>query len=118
MSSSTDRGARLTVVDAQARLFGALGDRTRLSLVARLCAAGPMSIARLTTGSEVTRQAVSKHLRVLEGAGVVTVRRRGRETVWDVERARLDEAGRFLDVLSAWWDDAPGRLKLARKSSR
>ena len=108
---SPARASAAAAVDAQARLFGALGDRTRLSLVARLCAAGPMSIARLTTGSEVTRQAVSKHLRVLEGAGVVTVRRRGREAVWDVERARLDEAGRFLDVLSAWWDDALSRLK-------
>ena len=106
------------VVDRSARAFGALGDRTRLRLVARLCAAGPMSIARLTEGADVTRQAVTKHLHVLAGAGVVNGRRRGRETVWDVERARLEEARQFLGLMSAWWDDALGRLKAAVEETR
>ena len=107
---SPARGSAAAVSD-QAHVFGALGDATRLRLIARLCAAGPMSIARLTEGADVTRQAVTKHLRVLEGAGLVRGRRDGRAMVWDVERARLDAARAFLDLMSAWWDDTLGRLK-------
>ena len=101
------------LVERSARAFGALGDRRRLRLVARLCAAGPMSIARLTEGADVTRQAVTKHLRVLEDAGLVRGRRRGRETVWDVERQELEAARAFLLLMSSWWDDTLGRLKAA-----
>jgi DNA-binding transcriptional ArsR family regulator len=114
---SPARASAAAAVDDSARVFGALGDPTRLRLVARLCAAGPMSIARLTAGSAVTRQAVTKHLHVLAGAGLVSGRRRGREAVWDVERARLEEARRFLDLMSAWWDDALGRLKASVEGS-
>ena len=110
---SPARSNAAAALDASARAFGALGDRRRLQLVARLCAAGPMSITRLTAGSDVTRQAVTKHLHVLEEAGLVRGRREGRETVWDVERAELDAARRFLDLMSAWWDDTLGRLKAA-----
>lgn len=70
-----------------------------------------MSITSLTAGSRVTRQAVSKHLRVLEGAGVVRARRRGRESIWQLERRRLGEARRFLDLISQQWDEALGRLR-------
>ena len=105
--------ASAATVDAPARVFGALGDRTRLRLVARLCAAGPRSIARLTAGSDVSRQAVSKHLHVLAGAGLVHGRRQGRQTIFDVDRAQLDAARAFLDLKSAWWDDTLGRLKAA-----
>ncbi len=94
-----------------ALLFAALGDSTRLWLVSRLCDGGPMSITSLTAGSRVTRQAVSKHLRVLEGAGVVRARRRGRESIWQLERRRLGEARRFLDLISQQWDEALGRLR-------
>ena len=100
-------------IDASAPVFAALGDPTRLRLVARLCAAGPMSIARLTDGADVTRQAVSKHLGILAGAGLVRGRRRGRESVWEVEPAQLVAARRFLDLMSLWWDDVLGRLKVA-----
>jgi len=100
-------------IDASAPVFAALGDPTRLRLVARLCAAGPMSIARLTDGADVTRQAVSKHLGILAGAGLVRGRRRGRESVWEVEPAQLVAARRFLDLMSLWWDDVLGRLKAA-----
>jgi DNA-binding transcriptional ArsR family regulator len=110
---SPARASADATVDRTARALGALGDRTRLRLVARICAAGPMSIARLTEGSEVSRQAVTKHLHVLAGAGLLRGRRRGRETVWDVERAELEAARRFLDVMSAWWDDTLSRLRRA-----
>jgi DNA-binding transcriptional ArsR family regulator len=99
-----------TLKDA-APVFAALGDQTRLALVARLCAAGPLSIARLTAGSSVTRQAVTKHLHVLAGAGLVRHRRSGRERIWEFETGRLDEARLYLDQISRHWDVALARLK-------
>jgi DNA-binding transcriptional ArsR family regulator len=92
-------------------VFAALGDQTRLGLVARLCTGGPMSIARLTAGAGVTRQAVTKHLHVLAGAGLVRGARVGRDHVWEIEPARLDEARRWLDHIEGQWDEALGRLK-------
>jgi len=72
-----------------------------------------MSIARLTSesGTDVTRQAVTKHLRLLHSAGLVRETRRGRESVWELEPKRLDEAKKYLDQISEQWDDALGRLK-------
>jgi DNA-binding transcriptional ArsR family regulator len=99
--------------DASAPIFAALGDGTRLRLVARLCAGGPMSIARLTDGTHVTRQAVTKHLRVLAGAGLVRGRRRGRESLWELEPRPLDAARRHLALISERWDETLGRLKAA-----
>jgi DNA-binding transcriptional ArsR family regulator len=94
-----------------ALLFAALGDKTRLWLVARLCDDGPMSVTRLTTGSNVTRQAISKHLRVMQQAGLVRGTRHGRESVWQLERRRLEEARRYLDLISKQWDSALSRLR-------
>jgi len=94
-----------------APVFAALGDETRLRLVRRLCDDGPASITQLTTGSRVTRQAVTKHLRVLERAGIVRGERRGRESLWQLEQQRLEDARRYLDVISQQWDDALARLK-------
>src|SRR5690349_24964706 len=87
-----------------APLFAALGDETRLRVVTRLCEEGPLSIARLTEGTDVTRQAVTKHLRVLETAGLVHGTRDGRENVWQLEPRRIAEARRLLDEISAEWD--------------
>ncbi len=92
-------------------VFAALGDETRLAVVARLCAGGPQSITRLTAGSDVTRQAITRHLSVLADAGLVRGERRGRERIWELDTKRLDEAGRFLDQISKRWDEAIGRLK-------
>ena len=93
-----------------ARLFAALGDETRLRLVSRLCN-GPLSITGLTGGFRVTRQAITKHLRVMEEAGLVRSRRRGRERVWRLDRRRLAVARRYLALISKQWDDALGRLR-------
>jgi len=93
-----------------ALLFAALGDKTRLRLVSRLCNDGPMSITRLTAGSHVSRQAVTKHLRVMERAGLVHGTRRGRESVWQMRQQRLEEARRYLQLIEMQWDDALGRL--------
>ncbi len=95
----------------QARLFAALGDETRLRLVARLCDGGPASITRLTARSKVTRQAITKHLRVLEKSGLVRCTREGRETLWQLEQPGLEDARRYLDGISARWDDALLRLR-------
>lgn len=70
-----------------------------------------MSITRLTEGSEVTRQAVTKHLRVLRDAGLVRDFQRGRERCWQLETKRLDEAHRVLDLISERWDEALDRLR-------
>jgi DNA-binding transcriptional ArsR family regulator len=105
-------------VRTPASLFAALGDETRLHLVARLSSGGPASISRLTAGSGVTRQAVAKHLRVLAGAGLVRGTRRGRESVWRLEPKRLDEAQRSLDLISRQWDQSLGKLKLFVESDQ
>lgn len=96
-----------------APVFAALGDETRLRLVARLGTEGPLSIARLTAGTEVTRQAVTKHLHVLADAGLAHGTRQGRERLWELEPQPLEEARRCLDLISAQWDEALARLKAA-----
>ena len=94
-----------------APVFAALGDATRLAVVTRLCAGGPLSIAGLTAGSAVTRQAITKHLGVLADAGLVRGVRRGRERVWSLERAPLEDARGYLGRISLQWDNALSRLK-------
>lgn len=89
-----------------AAVFAALGDGTRLRVVMLLSDGGPASIARLTSGTAVTRQAVTKHLQVLEAAGLVRSARVGRESVWALEPEQLVEARRSLDRISAQWDQA------------
>jgi DNA-binding transcriptional ArsR family regulator len=108
MSHNSQLLARLT---RAAPLFGALGDETRLELVAHLCSRGPRSISELTAETRVTRQAVSKHLGVLSKAGVVRDFRRGRERIWELETARLGEAQRHLEQISTQWDQAIERLR-------
>jgi DNA-binding transcriptional ArsR family regulator len=108
---SRHRRARAVPPGESASLFAALGDETRLRLVSRLCDGGPMSITRLTVGSHVSRQAVTKHLQVMENAGLVRSRRRGRENVWQLEHRRLGEARHYLELISRQWDDALGRLQ-------
>ncbi|HYO94547.1 MAG TPA: metalloregulator ArsR/SmtB family transcription factor [Polyangiaceae bacterium] len=95
-----------------AQVFAALGDETRLRLVSRLSAHGPLSIVKLTTGSDVSRQAVTKHLHVLAEVGLVRGSREGRENVWELTPRRLEEARRYLDLIAEQWDDALQRLKL------
>jgi DNA-binding transcriptional ArsR family regulator len=94
-----------------AALFAALGDATRLRIVARLCEAGPLSIVRLTRGTRISRQAITKHLRALAAAGVVRSDRIGRERIWELQTARLEQARRALDQISNQWDAALERLR-------
>ena len=94
-----------------AAIFAALGDETRLLLISRLCNDGPMSITRLTNGTNVTRQAITKHLEVMRKAGLVRNARRGRERIWQLEQQRLKQAKHCLELISKQWDDALGRLQ-------
>jgi DNA-binding transcriptional ArsR family regulator len=95
----------------QAPLFAALGDATRLSLVAKLCRGQPCSISQLTQGSRLTRQAITKHLRVLEGAGIVRNIRSGRESLFEFHPEPMEEIKKYLDLVSEQWDQALSRLK-------
>lgn len=70
-----------------------------------------MSITRLTEGSKVTRQAITKHLRVMEGTGLVRCTRHGRESVWRLDQRRIEDARRYLDTISNQWDVALLRLR-------
>jgi len=104
-----DRG--LAGLETSAPLFAALGDATRLKLVARLSRGGPQSIVRLTRGTRFTRQAITKHLHVLAGAGFVRGVRLGRESRWELEPKQLEVAHRYLDLISKRWDAALRRLQ-------
>jgi DNA-binding transcriptional ArsR family regulator len=95
---------------AAAGVFFALGNETRLALVRRL-GAGPLSVTALSERAPVTRQAITKHLRVLEVTGLVTHEKHGREVLYALEPRRLQEAHAFLDAVSAGWDRAIDRLR-------
>jgi DNA-binding transcriptional ArsR family regulator len=95
-----------------AQVFAALGDRTRLSLLDRLGDGRALSIAKLSTDTRLTRQAITKHLHVLESAGLVASLRVGRESRFAARRETLDEARAYLDRVAAHWDDALSRLRV------
>ncbi|OBI28291.1 transcriptional regulator [Mycobacterium sp. E1386] len=94
-----------------APLFDALGDPNRLRIIVRLCDLGPSSTSQLTGAIPVTRQAASKHLQLLESAGLVISSKRGRERVWTVRTAPLAQASDYLTALSRRWDAAVDRLR-------
>ena len=105
------RAPRVHVARAHAPVFAALGDQTRLALVAKLSDGRPYSISELTSGSRLTRQAITKHLRVLEGAGLVRHVRAGRERRFELDPRPIHDLRRYLDSVSAQWDQALARLK-------
>jgi DNA-binding transcriptional ArsR family regulator len=111
MKTPTKTRSGTAALKARAAAFAALGDATRLSVLARLAQGEPQSIARLTAGTRLTRQAVTKHLRVLQGAGVVRAVRTGRESRFELEPAPLDDLRDYLDRVSRQWDAALARLK-------
>jgi len=94
-----------------AAVFAALGDETRLRIVQRLARGEPVSITELSAGGKITRQAVTKHLHVLAGAGLARGSKTGREQLWSLENKPMEEARAFLDAVSRRWDDALSRLK-------
>jgi DNA-binding transcriptional ArsR family regulator len=94
-------------------VFAALGDETRLRLVARLGAEGPLSITRLTAGTDVSRQAVTKHLQVLADAGLARSVPKGRERLWHAQKEPLEAARHQLDLIASRWDETLQRMKTA-----
>jgi DNA-binding transcriptional ArsR family regulator len=96
---------------AHAPVFAALGDETRLLLVAKLCGGQPYSISELTEGSKLTRQAITKHLRVLESVGIVHCVRTGRESLFEFDPEPIEETKEYLALVSEQWDQALSRLK-------
>ena len=98
-------------LEEYAPVFAALGDHTRLSLVSRLVHGHPQSISQLTEGSTLTRQAITKHLRVLEGAGVVRSIRSGRESLFRFDPKAIEGVREYLARVSEQWDQALLRLK-------
>jgi DNA-binding transcriptional ArsR family regulator len=95
-----------------APVFAALGDETRLSIIAKLANGQPCSIVQLTNRSKLTRQAITKHLRVLEGVGIVKSIRSGRESLFELDPKPIAEIRNYLDLVSEQWDLALSRLKL------
>ena len=96
---------------SHAPVFAALGDDTRLSLLSRLSSGQPRSISELTHGSQLTRQAITKHLRVLQRAQIVRCSRSGRESLFEFNPQAIEELRSYLDVVSERWDHTLARLK-------
>jgi DNA-binding transcriptional ArsR family regulator len=96
---------------ARARVFAALGDETRLALLARLYDGRRRSISELTEGSKLTRQAITKHLRVLERVRVVHSVREGRESLFEFNPQPMEELREYLEVIGRQWEEALLRLK-------
>lgn len=96
---------------SRAPVFAALGDEMRLALIAKLCSGRPYSISQLTQGSKLTRQAITKHLRVLERVGIVRCIRAGRESRFEFDPQPIAGMKEYLDLVSEQWDQALSRLK-------
>jgi len=102
---------RSAELSGSAALFAALGDETRLRIVVRLAAGAPLSISRLAEDTTLTRQAITKHLHVLEGAQLIRGARKGREQLWELNPGQVAEARRALDRIAQQWDARLVRLK-------
>jgi DNA-binding transcriptional ArsR family regulator len=113
MSRRTSATRKKRSLDDCAPIFAALGDQMRLRLVTALCLGGAMSITQLTAGTDITRQAITKHLSVLAAAGLIRDVKVGRERLWEFEPAQLDQARQSLEAIAQQWDHALAKLKLA-----
>lgn len=92
-------------------IFSALGDETRLMIVYKLTRANSLSISQLTEGTKLSRQAVTKHLHVLQNSSLVHCSRSGRESLFELNPAPIKNIKEYLDSVSAQWDEALSRLK-------
>jgi DNA-binding transcriptional ArsR family regulator len=117
MSPKRRAAAKPKPLQNYAPVFAALGDEVRLRLVAALCVGGALSITQLTSGTEISRQAITKHLAVLAAVGLVRDVKVGRERLWEFEPAQLEEARRTLELIGQQWDHALAKLKFAVESN-
>src|SRR5499425_3508461 len=102
----------------KACVFAALGDETRLALVGKLSGGQPCSISQLTKGSKLSRQAITKHLRVLESVGIVHSVQAGRESLFEFDPTPIDEMSKYLDFVSEQWDHALARAEVVYRGLR
>jgi DNA-binding transcriptional ArsR family regulator len=109
--SQKSRRVNLARLQACAAIFAALGQETRLSLVTKLSEGDRCSISQLTAGSKLTRQAVTRHLQILEEVGLVHSTPSGRENLFELNTRPFKDIGEYLDFVSDKWDQALGRLK-------
>ena len=117
MSPRRKAASKAKPLQAHAPIFAALGDEMRLRLIAALCVGGAMSITQLTSGTDISRQAITKHLCVLAAAGLVRDVKIGRERLWEFEPTQLDEARRSLELIGRQWEHALAKLKFAVESN-
>jgi DNA-binding transcriptional ArsR family regulator len=94
-----------------APLFAALGDPVRLDIVQRLCRQGPLPTVQLRQGTRISRQAITRHLQVLEDAGLVASGRVGRDRQWKMQARQLAALSACLERISVQWDTRLERLK-------
>jgi DNA-binding transcriptional ArsR family regulator len=113
MSPRRKAASKARPLQGHAPIFAALGDEMRLRLIAALCVGGAMSITQLTSGTDISRQAITKHLGVLAAAGLVRDVKIGRERMWEFEPRQLDEARRSLELIGKQWEHALAKLKFA-----
>jgi DNA-binding transcriptional ArsR family regulator len=116
MSQRPRRSGKALALQNCALVFAALGDETRLRLIAALCVGGAMSITQLTSGTDLTRQAITKHLTVLAQAGLARDVKVGRQRLWELEPGRIEEARRSLEAIAGHWDHALEKLRIAVES--
>lgn len=105
------RANAVAAMKKSAPIFAALGDETRLRIISKLSGGGPLSISQLTDGESITRQAITKHLSVLQGAGLVRDLRQGRERLWEVDPEPLGTARTCLELVEKTWDRRLDRLR-------
>jgi DNA-binding transcriptional ArsR family regulator len=116
MSQRARRSGKTLALQNCAPVFAALGDETRLRLIAALCVGGALSITQLTSGTDFTRQAITKHLTVLAHAGLARDIKVGRQRLWELEPGQIEEARRSLEAIAGQWDHALERLRIAVES--
>jgi DNA-binding transcriptional ArsR family regulator len=118
MSAAPRNSSVATKRREHAHVFAALGDETRLLLLARLSDGRRISISHLARGFRLSRQAITKHLHVLEGAGLVHAARHGRESLFEFRPKPIEQIKEYLDLVSRHWDQALARLKSIVESDR
>jgi DNA-binding transcriptional ArsR family regulator len=91
--------------------FAALGDPRRLALLEDIAGGGAVSITALASGSDITRQAITRHLCVLEDAGLVRGSVKGREHLWSLDDAEVAAVQAELARLAGRWRQRLARLK-------
>ncbi len=108
---SRSSNAAVLKTERQATIFAALGDPTRLSLVSKLIDGKAHSISTLASDTHISRQAVTKHLRVLENVGLVTNLKAGRESLYELDTKPLKSVQEYLAIIASEWDKSLNSLK-------